>query len=79
MADLITEDYFARQDPTLFIILLGVGGTILVLAGVTTTNYFGVEWEADREEEGMMLPFFYLTFLLREKPSLSKKDIIQEE
>ena len=33
LADFFKEDYF--------IILLGVGGTILLLAGVTTTNYFG--------------------------------------
>ena len=70
LADLVTETYFDKQDPTPFILLLGVGGLVLLLGWVTTTNHLGVEWEVDREEEGIMLPFFYLTFLLREKSEI---------
>ena len=65
LADLLTEEYFDQHDPIPYVFLLGVGGSVLLVFGVSSTNTFGVEWEAGREEEGMLLPFFYLTFLLR--------------
>ena len=38
---------------------------VQVLLGVGSGNHFGVTWENRREEWGMLLPFLYLTYILR--------------
>ena len=35
------------------------------MLGVGSGNHFGVTWESRREEWGMLLPFLYLTYILR--------------
>ena len=35
------------------------------LLGVSTSNHFGVAKESERETGGMVLPFIYITYILR--------------
>ena len=67
LVDLLTESCFTRHDLTPFLLILGISGAILLLTGVTTTNHLGIQWEIHRDKEGILIPFFYFVFLLREK------------
>ena len=40
---------------------------IVILMGTASYNHFGVAREARREEEGILLPFFYLTYYFRDR------------
>ena len=33
--------------------------------GVGSTNHFGITKESEMEQEGIMLPFIYITYILR--------------
>ena len=40
---------------------------VLLLCGVSCNLHYGLEWELDREKDGILLPFFYLTYIFRDK------------
>ena len=54
-----------------------LGFLVLVLLGTASYNHFGVSREAVRESEGILLPFFYLTYYLRDRSHESKDAIFR--
>ena len=46
---------------------MAVGLIVLLVCGGSCNLHYGLEWEEEREEAGILLPFFYLTYLLRDK------------
>jgi hypothetical protein len=65
----------AEAYPELIFISLGFG--VMILTGVGSGNHYGVSWEILKEEDGMLLPFIYLTYIRRErKPNNKHEDMV---
>ena len=56
-------DYFALENVASFLTAFAM----VILMGTASYNHFGVAREARREEEGILLPFFYLTYYFRDR------------
>ena len=42
--------------------------------GVGSTNHFGITKESEMEQEGIMLPFIYFTYIMRQKDTGHEED-----
>ena len=54
-----------------------LGFCVLILMGTASYNHFGVARESSREEEGILLPFFYLTYYLRNRQQDNKSKMFK--
>jgi len=59
----LLPNYVALEN--IFSFLLGF--SILIVMGTASYNHFGVAREVTRETDGILLPFFYLTYYLRNR------------
>jgi len=66
VTDMIKQEAFGDYAYS-EIIFLVLGFLITVFLGVGSGDHFGVSWEKAKEEDGILLPFIYLTYILRDK------------
>jgi len=67
----LLPNYVALEN--IFSFLLGF--SILIVMGTASYNHFGVAREVTRETDGILLPFFYLTYYLRNRDLDSKSKL----
>ena len=81
LTEIITHAYYKNQDVPVvcheetrtpeaaffFLLLMSLGLIVLLLCGVSCNLHYGLEWELDREKDGILLPFFYFTYIFRDK------------
>jgi len=70
----LLPNYVALEN--IFSFLLGF--SILIVMGTASYNHFGVAREVTRETDGILLPFFYLTYYLRNRDLDSKSKLFHD-
>lgn len=59
----LIPNYLAVENAVTFFLSF----MIIILMGTASYNHFGVARESRRDKEGILLPFFYLTYYLRDR------------
>ena len=59
------------KDTLAEVLYLLVGMIVITVAGVGSGNNYGISWEYKKKEDGVLLPFIYLTYLFRDERKVS--------
>ena len=73
VTDVIKNEVFGDSAYPEFIFLC-LGFLVTMFLGVGSGNHYGVSWENLKEEDGVLLPFIYLTYILRDRSMESQDD-----
>ena len=65
--DVMKSHSFWKHSTYPEFIFLGFGFLVTVFLGVGGGNHFGIIWEKKKETDGVLLPFIYLTYILRDR------------
>lgn len=65
--DLLSFRYIPSYTNLELVCSFLLGFVVMILMGTASYNHFGVSREGLREKEGILLPFFYLTYYLRDR------------
>ena len=67
LLDMISAELVPNYHNLELALTFSLGFIVMIVMGTASYNHFGVAREGLREKEGILLPFFYLTYYLRNR------------
>jgi len=78
ISDRIKQLIFKENPEAVYpeVIFLSLGTLVTVLLGVGSGNHFGISWEKKKEQNGVLLPFIYFTYIFRDGEGPRDDDMV---